>query len=72
MSTAIPQAVGATSGSTLRDVRKVHGSGDAAAVALDGIRVGLWPGSLTPNKGLSRCGKSTLPTRPVEAIGVGQ
>ncbi|MEN3282962.1 MAG: hypothetical protein V7607_4102, partial [Solirubrobacteraceae bacterium] len=31
----------------LRDVRKVHGEGDGAVVALDGISIGLSPGSFT-------------------------
>jgi putative ABC transport system ATP-binding protein len=49
-----PLAVG------LRDVRKVHGQGDAAVVALDGITVGLSAGSFTAIMGPSGSGKSTF------------
>jgi putative ABC transport system ATP-binding protein len=44
----------------LRDVRKVHGQGDAAVVALDGISVGLSRGSFTAIMGPSGSGKSTF------------
>jgi putative ABC transport system ATP-binding protein len=44
----------------LRDVRKVHGAGDGAVVALDGISVGLLPGSFTAIMGPSGSGKSTF------------
>src|SRR5205085_10020649 len=44
----------------LRDVRKVHGRGDGAVVALDGISVGLEPGSFTAIMGPSGSGKSTF------------
>ena len=44
----------------LRDVRKVHGRGDGAVVALDGVSVGLEPGSFTAIMGPSGSGKSTL------------
>jgi putative ABC transport system ATP-binding protein len=44
----------------LRDVRKVHGQGDGAVVALDGISVALSPGSFTAIMGPSGSGKSTL------------
>jgi len=44
----------------LRDVRKVHGEGDGAVVALDGISVGLSPGSFTAIMGPSGSGKSTF------------
>jgi putative ABC transport system ATP-binding protein len=44
----------------LRDVRKVHGQGDGAVVALDGINVGLSPGSFTAIMGPSGSGKSTF------------
>ncbi len=44
----------------LRDVRKVHGQGDGAVVALDGISVGLLPGSFTAIMGPSGSGKSTF------------
>jgi putative ABC transport system ATP-binding protein len=44
----------------LRDVRKVHGQGDGAVVALDGISVGLERGSFTAIMGPSGSGKSTF------------
>src|ERR1700709_2548027 len=44
----------------LRDVRKVHGQGDGAVVALDGISVALAPGSFTAIMGPSGSGKSTF------------
>jgi putative ABC transport system ATP-binding protein len=44
----------------LRDVRKVHGQGDGAVVALDGISVGLSTGSFTAIMGPSGSGKSTF------------
>ena len=44
----------------LRDVRKVHGRGDGAVVALDGVSAGLRPGSFTAIMGPSGSGKSTL------------
>jgi putative ABC transport system ATP-binding protein len=44
----------------LRDVRKVHGHGDAAVVALDGINVELTRGSFTAIMGPSGSGKSTF------------
>src|SRR5258705_6645443 len=44
----------------LRDVRKVHGEGDGAVVALDGISIGLSPGSFTAIMGPSGSGKSTF------------
>ena len=44
----------------LRDVRKVHGEGDGAVVALDGISVGFSRGSFTAIMGPSGSGKSTL------------
>jgi putative ABC transport system ATP-binding protein len=44
----------------LRDVRKVHGEGDGAVVALDGITTGLLPGSFTAIMGPSGSGKSTF------------
>ena len=46
--------------SALRDVRKVHGRGDAAVVALDGVSVGLATGSFTAIMGPSGSGKSTF------------
>ena len=45
---------------SLRDVRKVHGEGDGAVVALDGITVGLTAGSFTAIMGPSGSGKSTF------------
>src|SRR3954468_4671249 len=44
----------------LRDVRKVHGKGDGAVVALDGVNVELEPGSFTAIMGPSGSGKSTF------------
>jgi putative ABC transport system ATP-binding protein len=44
----------------LGNVRKVHGHGDGAVVALDGISIGLSPGSFTAIMGPSGSGKSTF------------
>jgi putative ABC transport system ATP-binding protein len=44
----------------LRDVRKVHGQGDGAVTALDGIDVALPAGSFTAIMGPSGSGKSTF------------
>jgi putative ABC transport system ATP-binding protein len=44
----------------LRDVRKVHGQGDGAVVALDGVSTELAQGSFTAIMGPSGSGKSTL------------
>jgi putative ABC transport system ATP-binding protein len=45
---------------SLRDVSKVHGRGDGAVVALDGISTGLPRGSFTAIMGPSGSGKSTF------------
>src|SRR6201994_4538040 len=45
---------------TLRDVRKVHGRGEGAVIALDGVSARLAPGSFTAVMGPSGSGKSTL------------
>src|SRR6476659_10238389 len=55
--TATPAAAPAVA---LRDVRKVHGEGDRAVVALDGISIGFSRGSFTAIMGPSGSGKSTL------------
>src|SRR4051812_49930390 len=44
----------------LRDVRKVHGEGEGAVVALDGISIELSAGSFTAIMGPSGSGKSTF------------
>jgi len=44
----------------LLDVRKVHGRGEGAVVALDGVSAQLPPGSFTAIMGPSGSGKSTL------------
>src|SRR3954447_24654248 len=44
----------------LRDVRKVHGKGDRAVVALAGVSVALPQGSFTAIMGPSGSGKSTF------------
>jgi len=44
----------------LREVCKVHGQGDGAVVALDGVSVALAPGSFTAIMGPSGSGKSTF------------
>src|SRR4051812_29851836 len=44
----------------LRDVRKVHGQGEGAVVALDGISADLEPGTFTAIMGPSGSGKSTF------------
>jgi putative ABC transport system ATP-binding protein len=57
---AVPRAAVAAPAITLRDVRKVHGEGDGAVVALDGISVELPRGSFTAIMGPSGSGKSTF------------
>ena len=54
-----PVAV-AHSAVALRDVRKVHGKGDGAVAALDGVTVDLPAGSFTAVMGPSGSGKSTF------------
>src|SRR5437588_7323444 len=55
-----PKTAAAVPAVALRDVRKVHGQGDAAVVALDGISVVLSRGSFTAIMGPSGSGKSTF------------
>ena len=55
-----PKAVASAPAVALREVRKVHGRGDGAVVALDGVSVGLAQGSFTAIMGPSGSGKSTL------------
>jgi putative ABC transport system ATP-binding protein len=54
------KAAPSASGVTLRDVRKVHGRGEGAVVALDGVSSRLALGSFTAVMGPSGSGKSTL------------
>ena len=55
-----PATAAATPAVALRDVRKVHGKGDGAVVALDGVNVELTKGSFTAVMGPSGSGKSTF------------
>ena len=55
-----PTATPALPAVALRDVRKVHGRGDGAVVALDGITLELPAGTFTAVMGPSGSGKSTL------------
>jgi putative ABC transport system ATP-binding protein len=57
---ALLEAPAAVPAVGLRDVRKVHGHGDASVVALDGISVELARGSFTAIMGPSGSGKSTF------------
>jgi putative ABC transport system ATP-binding protein len=54
------KASASASAVALRDVRKVHGRGEGAVVALDGVSAALSPGSFTAIMGPSGSGKSTL------------
>ena len=54
------KAAPSASAVTLRDVRKVHGRGEGAVVALDGVSTRLARGSFTAVMGPSGSGKSTL------------
>jgi putative ABC transport system ATP-binding protein len=56
----VAAAVAVSPAIALRDVRKVHGDGDGAVVALDGINLAIPPGSFTAIMGPSGSGKSTL------------
>jgi putative ABC transport system ATP-binding protein len=55
-----PTAAALAPAVSLRDVRKVHGKGDGAVVALDGVSVELLRGSFTAIMGPSGSGKSTF------------
>jgi putative ABC transport system ATP-binding protein len=55
-----PQAPPSTPAVALRDVRKVHGKGDGAVVALAGVSVALERASFTAIMGPSGSGKSTF------------
>jgi putative ABC transport system ATP-binding protein len=60
MSTATPQAPGATVAASARDAVKVYGSGDTEVRALDGVTVDFGAGRFTAIMGPSGSGKSTL------------
>ena len=57
---ALPQSAPAVA---LRDVRKVHGQGDAAVVALDGISVELVAGVVHRDHGAVGVGQEHVPAR---------
>src|SRR3954464_9233327 len=58
--TILAGSAGTAPAVALRDVRKVHGEGDSAVVALDGVSIGFSPGSFTAIMGPSGSGKSTF------------
>src|SRR4051812_44394274 len=60
MSISTSHLVSTAAAVALRDVRKVHGKGDGAVVALDGISVALPRASFTAIMGPSGSGKSTF------------
>jgi putative ABC transport system ATP-binding protein len=55
-----PEVTASAPAVALRNVRKVYGRGDGTVVALDGVSVGLAPGSFTAIMGPSGSGKSTF------------
>ncbi len=55
-----PRAPSSTPAVALREVRKVHGRGDGAVVALAGVSVEIAPASFTAIMGPSGSGKSTF------------
>ncbi len=58
----IPGPVASAPAVALRDVRKVHGQGDAAVVALDGISIGLSPGVVHRDHGAFGVGQEHVPS----------
>ena len=61
--TTVPAAI------ALREIRKVHGKGEGAVVALDDVSVELTRGSFTTIMGPSGSGKSTSCTSPPASTG---
>ena len=59
----IPEAVASAPAVALRDVRKVHGRGDGAVVALDGVSVGLAPRVVHRDHGAVGLGQEHVPAR---------